>query len=299
MEGLPLHIALKVARRLLTLGYSPDITVLNIEGHGLFNAVKHAEETGHTELLNMFIKHFPSVENLLEPEEEDHGLSKKDLKRLEKSIKKDIKSISKMNKTASAQQETNTAQALSLFSEAKDIAVPYLGAPEHIYDIITHDYLHACQGRLWCLNALVATGDETLKSEAIAQANDILGMESEAFYYSVEGYAMRAAYALAGNTLGWYAYLEAKTLPLDDKARQGTLEEALEYIDEALPDAVNTGHETVAAVLENKVLILLALDRLDEAHLAVYHALNHLSTGKDYFLTIAQTKAYQAWDAAT
>jgi len=226
-------------------------------------------------------------------------MSYEEIDRLQKSVHKGIKQISKLNERASERQQSDAAEALAMFTKAKDLATPYLAAPENIHEIVTFDYVHACQGRLWCLNDLITGGDEALKPEAIAQATEILDIESHDFYYSVEGQAYRAAIVLANNALGWYTYLDAKSLAEADEARQSGLERALEHIDVALPDSIDQGDGALAAVLENKALILFELDRSDEAHLVAYQALKHLSEHKDYFDGIAETEVFKRWDAAT
>jgi len=219
-----------------------------------------------------------------------------------KTMKKLGKEVEKLNQRASDLQTSNSEKALPIFTNVIDLCRPYLNIDSDLQEFWEHDYVHAMQGRLWCLNDLVEKGQTELQVQAERLANDIIELDqSDVFYYSSLGDVLRVAVVLAHNTLAWYGYLRAKQLKEQNDPQAATLlQDALEHCSEALEDADYCGEETLLVVLENKALILFLLDRPDDAHLITYQVLNQLEVDSHpYFDDIAQSEGYKIWDEAT
>jgi hypothetical protein len=79
--------------------------------------------------------------------------------------------------------------------------------------------------------------------------------------------------------------------------QNGDLSEALEHINAAIEDLDYSSEDgTHAVVLENKVKILLTLERNDDAYAVVYQ-MHRGFPELPFFKQLTQTLEYQKWDA--
>jgi hypothetical protein len=156
----------------------------------------------------------------------------------------------------------------------------------------SYDYLFALQGKLWCINALI---DQSSKSwtarDAELQAQEILDFTAHRFnfYYSEAGALSRSATVLAHNSLAHYGLQNARD--------QNALAQALEHANAAISDTdYESPAEAFSTILQNKVEILLRLNRRDDAYALVYQ-MNRQHPGFAYFEDLAKTADYARWDA--
>ena len=205
-------------------------------------------------------------------------------RRMDADTRDALKEIKRLNQQANERQTSDLTAALELFKRVIEVSRPHLPSfPEDF----AHDHLYALQGRLWCVNEL-AQEDVTLIERAIGLAEEILEFTTgdTNFHYSAEAELVRAAETLAHNALAWYALQTGKNL-----------EKALEHID-AASDGLDyiSQSDAFATVYENKVKILLALGRDDDAHGIVYQ-MRREYPDLEVFQTLAQTTAFERWDA--
>jgi predicted DNA-binding WGR domain protein/Leucine-rich repeat (LRR) protein len=197
---------------------------------------------------------------------------------------KQVKGLNKQAHKFQTAQPASITQALEQYQQVLKIAQPFLTdfAEDFVYD-----YLFALQGKLWCVNEL-AEQDPTRTAEAIALARSVLEFTQDKYdmHYSEIGQLSRAAQTLAHNSLSWYLLQSG-----------ADLNQALEHVNAAIEEIDYSSEEgTFAVVLENKVKILLALERSDEAYTVVYQMYRKFPT-LAYFKQLTQTTEYQRWDA--
>ena len=73
------------------------------------------------------------------------------------------------------------------------------------------------------------------------------------------------------------------------------LEEALAYVDKAIASSEDLTRDVVDVVFQNKIEILLALERDQEAYGLCYQVRRSYE-GLEFFNKIAATEAYKKWD---
>jgi predicted DNA-binding WGR domain protein len=208
-------------------------------------------------------------------------------KKKDTHTRKALKQVKALNQNASNAQThlpPKSVEALTDFKQVLELAKPFL---EDFPDDFAYEYLFALQGKLWCINEL-AEQDPTQIPEAIELAEFILEFTQTQFnlYYSEAGQLSRSAQTLAHNALSWYL-LQAGT----------DLNKALEHVNTAIEELdYSSEDETHAVVLENKVKILLALERSDDAYAVVYQ-MHRGFPELPFFKQLTQTLEYQQWDA--
>jgi tetratricopeptide (TPR) repeat protein len=202
-------------------------------------------------------------------------------------VRNALKQVKRLNKQAyefQTAQSANITQAVEHYEYVLEISQPFLtDFPEDF----AYEYLFALQGKLWCMNELAAQ-DPNRTAEAIALARSVLEFTQNEnnIYYSEAGQLSRAAQTLAHNSLGWYLLQSGRDL-----------NEAFEHVNSAIEKIDYSSEEaTFAVVLENKVKILLALKRNDEAYGVVYQ-MHRQFPALPFFKQLSQTSEYQQWDA--
>ena len=203
--------------------------------------------------------------------------------------RKQLKAIKSLNKEASGLQTQNAHQALDAYEQVISVAKPLLA---DFADAFSYDLLFAMQGKLWCVNELILASSEQWRADnARSLAQDILEFTGSKFnfYYSEAGELSRSAKVLAHNSLAYYGSQSAQ-----DRSQ---MEQALAHADAAIAEIdYDSPVETYSAVLQNKLELLLKLDRSDEAY-AVVCQMNRKHPGVDFFESLAKTPGYEKWDA--
>jgi Leucine-rich repeat (LRR) protein len=204
----------------------------------------------------------------------------------DKQTRNALKQIQKSNKRAydfQTAKPSNFTKAIQHYENVLEISQPFL---TDLHEGFDYEYLFALQGKLWCINEIVEQ-DPTRTTEAIALAQFVLGYAKNQFNAcnADEIRLARATKTLAHNSLGWYLL------------QNGNLSQALEHVNAAIEDLDYSSQDgTHAIVLENKVKILLALERNDDAYAVVYQVQRGFPE-LPFFKQLTQTLEYQQWDA--
>lgn len=215
---------------------------------------------------------------------ESHGRAAPAPRRIDSITRQMLNEIKRLNQQASDHQTSDPSAALGLFERVIETSSAHLA---RLPEDFAHDHLHALQGRLWCINEL-AQGDATMIERAIKLAKEVLEFTTSDthFHYSAEGELVRSAETLAHNALAWYGLQNATDLP-----------EALEHINAATESLDYASQpEVFATVFENKVKILFASGRDDDAH-GITYQVHRAFPELEVFQRLVQTQAFQRWDS--
>jgi predicted DNA-binding WGR domain protein len=255
----------------------PKLEVLLLEGN---RALEKRLQSGQDEVYAVLEAR--GVRFALEDETQSEPVKRKP----DAATRADLKEVKRLNQQASDIQVAQPLEARTLYERVLERTTPHL---ETFPEEFTNNHLFALQGCLWCVNELAQT-DPSLTQTAVFYAEAILeftGGNGTTFYYSAESELIRAAQTLAHNALAWYTLQTG-----------ANLDAALEHINAAAEDLGYSSEEgSFAVVYENKVKILQALGRDDDAHAIVYR-MRREYPDLEPFARSADTDAYRAWDEA-
>jgi predicted DNA-binding WGR domain protein/tetratricopeptide (TPR) repeat protein len=292
---------IQIIELLLELGCDPRFSY---SGRSMVDVLNEGDDDAKTEILALFDQYFPKpgakarktaaksthvLQKLMDLEDQkadfdsDQEVEETVRAKLTATNKKILAKTKSLNKAANKIMQAQPAQALEQYSQALELA---RGLVAQHPDEFAYEALFALQGKLWCVNELVATQAERTP-EAIVLANQVLEFTQENFemFYSEMGALSRSSQTLAHNTLAWYALQTGVGLETALENANSAIEQ-LDYHSDAA---------TYAVVLETKTKILFALERREEAFVCIYR-MNREFPDVAYFKAQAQTPEFKRWD---
>ena len=183
-----------------------------------------------------------------------------------RKLTKQLKRANELNAAASQEQDSSPQLAL----EKYELVLSESQAYAQHYIEFEYTYLFTLLGRLQCVYKLSEQG-EALGIDSRALANEVLGFveQGEDLYYMQALELSEMAHLLAYNTLAREDLKQGRSAEMPKSQKH--FEDALENINEGFsefPSAISA--KAALPALENKVQILLALGRKEEAHDLVY-----------------------------